>query len=126
VGHSKAALLSVSVIQKSLPRRTLLQGCLVANDPHAAPAECNVRQLQSVLNQLLILMQTGFAYGHDCQSRWVMATLVLNDCVYPGPGLHYRAARQSYVHSRLAQPNDYTTCSHSRKELIRHAVKRWI
>lgn len=43
VGYSKAALLSVSVIQKGLPRRTLLQCCLMANDPHAAPAERNVR-----------------------------------------------------------------------------------
>lgn len=45
VGYSKAALLFVSMIQKSLPRRTLLQRCLVANDPHAAPADCNVGQL---------------------------------------------------------------------------------
>ena len=67
VGYSKAALLSVSMIQKGLPRRTLLQRCLVTNDPHAAPAVCNIRHVQSVLmNTLLIVLQTGFAYGHDC------------------------------------------------------------
>jgi len=73
VGYSKAALLFVSMIQKSLPRRTLLQRCLVANDPHAAPADCNVGQLQSVImTTLLIVLQTGFAYGHDCHDQLAM------------------------------------------------------